>query len=138
MISTKGRYALRVLVDLAGRKSEDFVPLRDVAQSQDISEKYLQRIARQLVDAGILEGIRGKGGGYRLAKPADKIYVCDVLEAAEGTLAPVSCLVDGAPVCERTATCKTLPLWKQFYDNARELFGSVSVEDLKDGSVDCV
>ncbi len=138
MISTKGRYAVRVLVDLAGCEDGDFVPLRDVAERQQISEKYLQRISRQLVDAGILEGIRGKGGGYRLAKPANEICVYDVLEAAEGTLAPVACLADGAPACERADLCKTLPLWEQFYANVRELFGSVSIADLAEGAIDCV
>ena len=134
MISTKGRYAVRVLIDMAERAEEGLIPLRDIAQRQEVSEKYLQRIARQLVDAGIVQGVSGKGGGYRLSRPADEITVYQVLEAAEGTLAPVSCLAADAASCDRAPTCKTLPLWKGFDETVRQFFGGVTIAELANGT----
>ena len=133
MISTKGRYALRMLADIAGQ-GEGPQPLRDVAERQGISEKYLQRVAKLLVDAGILVGSSGKGGGYRLAREAAAISVLEVLEATEGTIAPVACLADGAEPCPRAEGCATLPLWKEYYELTRDLFGRVTVATL-DGDV---
>ena len=112
MISTRGRYALRVLADLAERGSDDYVTLKEIAERQDISEKYLESIAKLLVKAGMLDGMRGKGGGYRLGRDADQITVLEVLHAAEGPLAPVACLEAGSKACPRAAECRTLPLWK--------------------------
>ena len=134
MISTKGRYAVRVLIDMAERAEEGLIPLRDIAQRQEVSEKYLQRIARQLVDADIVQGVSGKGGGYRLSRPADEITVYQVLEAAEGTLAPVSCLAADAASCDRAPTCKTLPLWKSFDEIVRQFFGGVTIAELANGT----
>ena len=133
MISTKGRYALRMLADIAGQ-GEGPQPLRDVAERQGISEKYLQRVAKLLVDAHILVGSSGKGGGYRLAREAEAISVLEVLEATEGTIAPVACLADGAEPCPRAEGCATLPLWKEYYELTRDLFGRVTVATL-DGDV---
>ena len=126
MISTKGRYALRMLADIAGQ-GEGPQPLRDVAERQGISEKYLQRVAKLLVDADILVGSSGKGGGYRLAREAEAISVLEVLEATEGTVAPVACLAEGAEPCPRAAECSTLPLGKEYYDLTRNLFKGVTV-----------
>lgn len=133
MISTKGRYAVRVLIDMAERTGDDPIPLRDVAQRQGVSEKYLQRIAKQLVDAGIVRGVSGKGGGYVLSRSADEITVYEVLEAAEGTLASVSCLVAGAQPCDRASHCKTLPLWKSFDETVRNFFEGVTIDELARG-----
>ena len=133
MISTKGRYAVRVLIDMAERTGDDPIPLRYVAQRQGVSEKYLQRIAKQLVDAGIVRGVSGKGGGYVLSRSADEITVYEVLEAAEGTLASVSCLVVGAQPCDRASHCKTLPLWKGFDETVRNFFEGVTIGELARG-----
>ena len=111
MISTKGRYALRVLVDMAEHPSDGYIPLKDIARRQEISEKYLESIVRTLVQAQILEGLRGKGGGYRLKKPPEQYTAAEILRVTEGPLAPVACLEPGAEACPRAARCRTLPLW---------------------------
>lgn len=111
MISTKGRYALRLLVDIAENQGEGYIRLRDVAGRQQISEKYLEIIVRALVQAGYLVGVRGKGGGYRLSRPPEEYSIRRVLEAAEGPLAPVACVEDGQG-CPRMSECPTLPLWQ--------------------------
>ncbi len=130
MISTKGRYALRVLVDLAEREGPEFVPLREIAGRQDISEKYLESIARQLVSAGLLEGLRGKGGGYRLARAPEDITALEVLRLMEGTIAPVTCLWEGEPDCGHRAECRTLPLWEGLDRVVEEYLGRYTVRDL--------
>lgn len=130
MISTKGRYALRVLIDLAEQDTGIPVPLKDIAQRQDISEKYLQHIAKLLVDQGFIVGTSGKGGGYLLARQPQDCTVADVLIAAEGTLAPVACLVCDTVNCNRSDTCKTLPMWQQFEAMTHDYFSSVSIADL--------
>lgn len=112
LISTRGRYALRVLVDIAEHQEAGSLPLKEIAERQDISEKYLENIVRELVRAGILIGARGKGGGYRLSRAPEEIPVLSVLEAAEGTLAPIACLEGDAPGCPRSGDCRTLPLWE--------------------------
>ena len=112
MISTKGRYALRFLVDVAEHQAESFVPLRDVAERQGISEKYLEIIVKELVKGGELEAMRGKGGGYRLNRPPEEYSVRSVLERMEGPLAPVACLGPGQKPCPRHADCRTLTLWQ--------------------------
>ncbi len=109
MISTKGRYALRLLVDVAENQREGYIRLRDVARRQGISEKYLEIIVRTLVQEDYLTGVRGKGGGYRLSRNPEDCNIRQVLEAAEGPLSPVVCLENGCPRMER---CPTLPLWQ--------------------------
>ena len=112
IVSTKGRYALRVMIDLAEHQAERYVPLKEVAARQDISEKYLENILKVLVQNGFLEGLRGKGGGYRLTRSPDQYTVAEILLLTEGSLAPVSCLTPGAPACERMANCRTYTMWK--------------------------
>ena len=112
MISTKGRYALRFLVDIAERQGEGFVPLKEVALRQEISEKYLEIVVKDLVKNGLLLAMRGKGGGYRLAKAPEEYNVKDVIELMEGSLAPIACLGPGQNTCPRKDNCLTLPLWK--------------------------
>ena len=112
LISTKGRYALRFLADVAEHQGEGCVPLRDVAARQEISEKYLEIVVKELVRGGLLTAQRGKGGGYRLSRPPEAYAVKDILERMEGPLAPVACLGPGHPDCPRKGACRTLPLWR--------------------------
>lgn len=135
MISTKGRYAVRILADIAERGEDERIPLSAIAERQGISLKYLQHIAKLLVQAGILVGVSGKGGGYNLARPKEQITVLEVLEAAEGTIAPVACLALGASVCERMQGCKTLPMWTKYDELVRDFFGKISIADVADGTL---
>ncbi len=112
MVSTKGRYALRFLVDIAEHQGHGFVPLRDVAARQEISEKYLEIVVKKLVKGGLLAAMRGKGGGYRLNRPPEDYRVKEVLELMEGPLAPVACLEPGQEACPRQKACRTLSLWQ--------------------------
>lgn len=111
LISTKGRYALRVLVDIAEHPTDGYIPLKEIAQRQDISEKYLESIIKLLVRGGLLSGLRGKGGGYKLTRSPDQYTAGEVLRLTEETLAPVHCLTEGAEPCPRAADCRTVALW---------------------------
>ena len=130
IVSTKGRYALRVMIDLAEHQAERYVPLKEVAARQDISEKYLENILKVLVQNGFLEGLRGKGGGYRLTRSPDQYTVAEILLLTEGSLAPVSCLTPGAPACERMANCRTYTMWKGLNDLIADYFGQITLADL--------
>ena len=130
IVSTKGRYALRVMIDLAEHQAERYVPLKEVAARQDISEKYLENILKVLVQNGFLEGLRGKGGGYRLTRSPDQYTVAEILLLTEGSLAPVSCLTPGAPACERMANCRTYTMWKGLNDLIADYFGRITLADL--------
>lgn len=130
MISTKGRYALRVLIDMAEHQSAGYVPLKEIAARQDISEKYLESIVKTLVNEGILIGLRGKGGGYRLNVSPEQCTVGHILRMTEGSLAPVSCLDPKTPVCTRMAECRTLPMWQGLYDTINEYFDRFTIADL--------
>ena len=111
MISTRGRYALRVMIDLAEHIDEGYIPLQTIAKRQGISEKYLESILAVLSKAGLLDAVRGKGGGYRLSKPTKEYTAFEVLSLTEGTLSPVTCLERGQQ-CENAVNCRTLPLWQ--------------------------
>ena len=128
--STKGRYALRILVDMAEHQSENYIPLKEIAQRQEISEKYLESIVKTLVKGGILTGVRGKGGGYRLSKAPEEYSVRRVLEAGEGPLAPVVCLEGG---CPRMDGCPTLPLWQGLDRAIAEYLEGFTLADLLRG-----
>ncbi len=130
LISTRGRYALRVLVDMAEHRTEGFIPLREVARRQDISEKYLESIVKDLVKGGFLAGLRGKGGGYRLCREPDRINVGEVLCRMEGSLAPVACLEEDAEPCARAADCSTLAFWQGLDTVIRQYTGHYTVADL--------
>ena len=112
MISTKGRYALRFLVDLAEHQRDGFVPLKEVSIRQEISEKYLEIVVKELVKGGLLAAMRGKGGGYRLNRSPEEYSIKSILELMEGPLAPVACLEPGQDACPRINGCRTLPLWQ--------------------------
>ena len=130
LISTKGRYALRVMVDLAEHREEGYIPLKAVAQRQDISEKYLEAIIKLLVRAGLLSGLRGKGGGYKLTKAPEQYTVGSILRLTEESLAPVACLEPGADACSRAAECRTLSLWKGLDKVINDYLDNVTVADL--------
>ena len=135
LVSTKGRYALRVMVELACHSREEYVPLRTIAQQQGISEKYLESILTVLSKAGVIDGLRGKGGGYRLNRDPKDYSVGEILRLAEGTLAPVSCLDCKPNKCERAASCRTLPMWEKLNTLISNYLYSVSLADLIDSSI---
>lgn len=130
LISTKGRYALRVMIDLAEHQTDEFISLKGVAQRQEISEKYLESIIRMLVKARMMESLRGKGGGYRLKKPPEEYTVYSILRLTEESLAPVSCLEPGADACPKEANCRTLPLWQGLDKVIYEYLTNVTIADL--------
>ena len=130
MVSTRGRYALRVIIDLAENAGDGHVPMREVAERQGLSLKYLERILPLLVSANLVEGVHGKGGGYRLSKAPSKISVGEVLRITEGDIAPVACLENNAVTCEHINDCRTLPVWKGLNDRINEYLDSVSIADL--------
>ena len=130
LISTQGRYALRIMVDLAEHQTEQYTPLKDLAQRQGISEKYLEAIIKLLVKARLLVGLRGKGGGYRLTKAPEEYTVGEVLRQTEDSLAPVSCLEENALPCQRSSQCRTLPVWEGLNNVINQYLDSVTVADL--------
>ena len=130
MISTRGRYALRVMVDLAEQNSDGFVPLNEIAERQGISIKYLELILKALVQNKLLQGHRGKGGGYRLTRAPEDYTVGEILELTEGTLATIACLSPGAGDCPRQAQCRTLPMWRRFDAMVHDFFFGMTLRDL--------
>lgn len=130
MISTRGRYALRVLADIAEQTEKKYVPMKEVAQRQGISLKYLERILPVLTQNGYLEGLQGKGGGYRLMKEPRECRIGDILRLTEGDLAPVACLGHTAKPCERAPQCRTYPMWVEFYQIVNDYFDGKTLADL--------
>ena len=147
MISTKGRYALRVMIDLAensaghttdntaedgegNEQPEQYIALKDVAERQGISKKYLEIIVRDLVANGMIAGTRGKSGGYKLLRKPEEYTVQEILDATEGTMAAVACLMKDADICPRSSECKTLPMWKEYDELTREFFSNKKLSDL--------
>lgn len=130
MISTRGRYALRVLLDLAQHRDEGYVSMRDVAQRQGISLKYLEKILPVLTKNGIVVGLQGKGGGYRLAVEPEELSLGKVLRLTEGSLAPVACLECGAEPCQRAEDCQTRPVWAELDRLVNDYLDGVTLNDL--------
>lgn len=130
MISTRGRYALRVLIDLAEHVEEGYVPMKDVARRQEVSLKYLEKILPVLTKNGIVTGIQGKGGGYRLTEAPEKYTLGRILRLTEGSLAPVACLECGENPCQRSGSCKTLPVWSELDRIINGYLDSVTLADL--------
>ena len=130
IVSTRGRYALRVMIDLAEQGADSYVPLKDIAQRQGISQKYIEAIMTMLSKNGFVEGVHGKGGGYKLNRKPKDYKVGEILTLTEGTLAPVACLECGAAPCEREKQCRTLPLWKELDKRISGYLNSVSIADL--------
>ena len=131
MISTKGRYAIRVLIDLAEHDDgSSYIPLKDIAARQEISKKYLEIIVKDMVTGGLLVGASGKGGGYRLVRKPEEYTIGEVIELMEGSLATVACLAEGAAPCPRASSCETLPLWAEYDKLTHDFFYSKHLSDL--------
>ena len=130
MISTRGRYAIRVMLDLAENENGRYIPLKDIAARQGISKKYLEIIVKDMVAGGLLTGASGKGGGYRLCRKPEDYTVGEILELMEGSLATVSCLVKDTAACPRAATCQTLPMWTEFDSIVHDYFYAKKLSDL--------
>ena len=135
-ISTKGRYALRVVIDLAEHQTDGYIPLKEIAQRQEISEKYLESILKSLVRENILYGLRGKGGGYRLGLPPERCTVGSILRLTEGSLAPVSCLETDSAQCDRMSSCRTFPMWQKLDEMINSFFDGITVADLMSAAQD--
>lgn len=130
MISTKGRYALRLMIDLAIQETDHFIPLKDISKRQGISEKYMEIIIKELVKNKLIKGLRGKGGGYKLVRTPSDYTVGEILEAAGEQLAPVACLLPNAEPCEREQNCRTISMWKKFDRLSHDYFYGITLTDL--------
>ena len=130
IVSTKGRYALRVMVHFAQRGGEEYVPLKEIAESEGISQKYLESIMTTLSKAGFVDAVHGKGGGYRLNRKPEEYTIGSILRLTEDSLAPVSCLESGANACPRAAECRTLPLWQGLNKVISDYLDNITVADL--------
>ena len=138
LISTRGRYALRVMLELAQYDQSPYMPLPLIAEKQGISEKYLESIVSLLVKGGLVEGVRGKGGGYRLRRPLQDYSAGEILRLTEGSLAPVSCLEGEENACPRAGQCHTLPMWTKLEGLINNYLDSVTLADLLDAPLDQV
>ena len=134
IVSTKGRYALRVMLCLAQRGVDEYIPLKEIAEAEEISQKYLESIMTILSKAGFLDAVHGKGGGYRLNRKPEAYTVGSILKLTEGSLAPVSCTTQGAAACSRSTCCQTLPMWERLEKLIDDFFEGITLADLlKDG-----
>lgn len=129
-ISTRGRYALRVMIDLAEHYSGNYIRLKDIVERQEISQKYLEGIMTDLSKSGLVEGQHGKGGGYKLNRAPAEYTVGEILRITEGDLAPIACLEKDAVHCARTGECRTLPMWKKLYALINDFFDGISLAEL--------
>lgn len=130
MISTRGRYALRVMIDIAENSHGNYLPLTEIAERQNISEKYLESILVILTRGSLLLGLRGKGGGYKLTRKPSEYPIADIIRLTEGSLAPVACLKEGAVPCERVGECRTLPVWQGLNRAINDYLSGVTLADL--------
>jgi len=130
IVSTKGRYALRVMIDLAEHSSDNYIPMKDVAERQQLSLKYLERILPALSKNNLIEGVHGKGGGYKLTRSPKDYTVGEILRLTEGDLAPVSCLECSAEPCQRIDDCRTIEMWSKFNQITNEYFDGITIADL--------
>lgn len=130
MVSTRGRYALRVMIDLAEHSNGNYIAMKSVAERQEISLKYMEKILRLLVSAHLIEGVHGRGGGYRLTRAPQDYPVSEILQLTEGSLAPVACLECGADACKRATECRTLPMWTELDHLINDYLEKVTLADL--------
>ena len=130
MISTRGRYSLRVMIDLAENSVGNYISMKDIASRQLLSVKYLERVLSELTKAGLLEGIQGKGGGYRLTKSPGEYTVGEILRITQGDLAPVACLATEAPLCDRKNQCRTISMWQDYYQLTKDFFDGITLDSL--------
>lgn len=134
IVSTKGRYALRVMVYFVLHGEEGYIPLKQIAEAEDISQKYLESIMTTLSKADFVDAVHGKGGGYRLNRKPGEYTVGSILRLTEGSLAPVSCTTQGAAACSRSSCCQTLPMWERLEKLINDFFEEITLEDLlRDG-----
>ena len=134
IVSTKGRYALRVMLCLAQRDAGEYIPLKEIAEAEEISQKYLESIMTILSKSGFVDAVHGKGGGYRLNRKPEEYTVGSILRLTEGSLAPVSCTTQGAAACSRSTCCQTLPMWERLDKMINEFFEGITLADLlRDG-----
>ena len=137
IVSTKGRYALRVMLSFAQRGGDEYIPLKEIAEAEDISQKYLESIMTILSKAGFVDAVHGKGGGYRLNRKPEDYTVGSILKLTEGSLAAVSCTAQGAAACSRTTCCQTLPMWEKLEKMIDEFFEGITLADLlKEGKTE--
>lgn len=134
MISTKGRYALKVMLDLADQSPEDYVSLKEISARQGVSMKYLEMIAGVLQKGGLLQSLRGPAGGYRLARPAGEINVYEVIRLTEGGVAPVACLEEDQIHCGQADCCRTLPMWQKLDTLIADYLSGITIRDLAAGT----
>ena len=134
-VSTKGRYALRVMIDLAENNNGEYITLKEISARQEISEKYLESIISSLSKSGFVIGLRGKGGGYKLARKPEEYTVGSILKLTEGSLAPVACLECDREGCNRAPECKTLPMWKKLNGIIDDYFENITLKELVDGDI---
>ena len=130
MISTRGRYAIRVMIDLAENNTGSYIPLKDIAARQEISKKYLEIIVKDMVAGGLIVGASGKGGGYKLLRKPEEYTIGEIIELMEGSLTTVACLADGAAPCPRATACETLPLWAEYDRMTHDFFYGKRLSDL--------
>ena len=130
MISTKGRYAIRILLDLAEHNNGSYIPMKEVAARQEISLKYIEKIMPSLKSSGLIDSVHGIGGGYRLTRPPEQYTLWEILKLAEGDLAPVACLQPNAVPCSRAAECRTLLVWQGYYKLTEDYFSGITLADL--------
>lgn len=135
IVSTKGRYAIRVLLDLAEHRNGAYIPMKEVAERQEISLKYLEKILPVLAKNNLIKGVHGKGGGYMLTREPEEYTIGEILKLTEGDLAPVACLQEGAEPCAKAAECRTLPMWSKFNDIINEYFDGITLKDLMKNEV---
>lgn len=137
MISTRGRYAIRVMIDLSEHRNGAYIPMKEVAERQSISLKYIEKIMPVLTKNGLVEGIHGKGGGYKLCRDPEDYTVGEILRLTEGNMAPVACLGCGSKPCERAAECRTLPMWENYFKITNDFFDGITIAELmKDKALD--
>jgi len=130
MISTKGRYAIRVMLDLAEHDNGSYIPLKDIAERQEISKKYLEIIVKEMVAGGLVVGASGKGGGYKLCRKPNKYSIGEIIELMEGPLNSVACLGDKKIKCPRSKSCQTLPMWQEYDKMVHDFFYKKKLSDL--------
>ena len=130
IVSTRGRYALRVMIDLAEHRGSERIALKEIAERQGISQKYIESIMTLLSKNGIVDGMHGKGGGYKLTRNPKDYKVIEILKLTEGTLAPVACLEEDCEPCPRRKTCRTVKMWEKLYKTITDFFDGVTIADL--------
>ena len=132
MVSTKGRYAIRVMIDLAEHDNGNYIPLKDIAERQELSKKYLEIIVKDLVSSGMVTGASGKGGGYKLTRKPEEYNIGEILELMEGSMSAVACLADKSIDCPRKKECHTLPMWTEYDNMVHDFFHNKKLSDLLD------